>query len=241
MQKLYLFLLLTLPVFATAQHYKFELAAEAGPGVSCIYGSGAKQLQKQNPLVGYSAGLGLHFNTPKVVGIYTGVYVQRKGFEWPIPALASDGRAMTYRYQALYHYVTIPVMLNATVGKKVQFFVNAGGYVSALFRIYLQQKELGIDNVNPGGYQYVDAGFCGGMGLRVAVLKRLIISVEARNSTGFMKVVKNTEAKDAFYNTSTSFSVGLAYSFKPWKKKMRQPNSLIQVLRSHNIPDRTLR
>lgn len=204
---------------AHAQRYQFELAAEAGPGFSYVYGKGAKQMEKQNPLLGFSAGIGLRFNTPKVAGIYTGIYIERKGFEWPIPSMNSEGKPITYSYKAMYHYVTIPVMLNATVGKKVQFFVNAGGYVSALFRIHLQQKELNINNVNPGGYQYVDAGFCGGIGLRVPVLKRLIFSLEARNTTGFRKIVKNTESKDAIHNTATSFILGIAYSFKPWKKE----------------------
>jgi len=178
-------------------------------------------LQKQNPLLGYSTGIGFRFNTPKIAGIYTGIYVERKGFEWPIPSLSSEGKSTILNYKALYHYITVPVMLNVTVGKKVQFFVNAGGYISALFRIHLQQKDLGIDNVNPGGYHYLDAGFCGGIGFRVPVIKRLIFSLEARNSTGFLKVVKNTESKDAFYNTSTSFMVSLSYSFKPWKERKK--------------------
>ncbi len=208
-----------MPFVINAQRYKFELAIEAGPGFSYIYGDGATQLKKQNPLLGFSSGIGFRFNALKVVGVYTGIYVERKGFNWPIESMNSDGHPVIYSYKAEYHYVTIPVMLHAEVGKKVKFFVNAGGYVSALFRIHLNQKELHIDNVNPGGYQYVDAGFCGGVGIRVPVLKRLIFSLEMRNSTGFMKVVKNTEAKDAIHNTSTSFMLGIAYSFKPWKIK----------------------
>jgi len=221
MKNFYALLFLLVSFITNAQRHQFELAVETGPGFSYIYGAGAKQLQKQNPLLGFSTGIGLRFNTPKVAGIYTGIYIERKGFEWPIPITNSEGKPVSYSYKAMYHYVTIPVMLNVTIGKKVQFFVNAGGYVSALFRIHLQQKELMIDNVNPGGYHYVDAGFCGGIGLRIPVLKRLIFSFEARNSTGFLKVVKNTESKDAFYNTSTSFMVSLAYSFKPWKEKRR--------------------
>jgi len=222
MKKIYTFLLFVLPVLLFAQRYQFELAPEVGPGFSYIYGAGAKQLQKQNPLLGFNAGIGLRLNTSKVAGIYTGVYIERKGFDWPISLTASDGKPATYHYKAMYHYVTIPVMLNATVGKKVQFFVNAGGYVSALFRIHIVQKEMQIDHVNPGGYQYVDAGFCGGIGLRIPVIQRLIFSLEARNNTGFMKVIKNTESKDAFYNTSTSFMVGIAYSFKPWAEKQNK-------------------
>jgi len=74
-----------------------------------------------------------------------------------------------------------------------------------------------VDNVNPGGYQYVDAGVCAGLGLKVPY-KRWQFSFEARNSTGFLKVVKNTEQKDAVFNTNTSLLVGAAYSFKQWKK-----------------------
>ncbi len=202
-----------------AQRCQFELAAEAGPGFSFIYGPGAKKVQKQGPLLGYQAGIGLRFNTPKVVGIYTGIYVTRKGFDWPIESTSEKGEPVTNHYKSIYNYVTVPVLLNATVGKKVQFFVNAGGYVSGLFRIQLVQKEMGVNYINPGGYQYVDAGFCGGLGLRVPVLKHLIFSLEARNSTGFLKIVKNTEGKDAIYNTSTVFMFGIAYSFRPWKVK----------------------
>ncbi|HRG89528.1 MAG TPA: outer membrane beta-barrel protein [Chitinophagales bacterium] len=229
MRKL-LLLLLTVSIGIATQaqttRYRFELAAEGGPGFSYIYGAGAKQLKKQSPLLSYTTGLGLRYNTPKVAGIYTGVYIERKGFDWPIAGATADGKSKTLHYYAQYNYVTIPVMINATVGKKVQFFVNAGGYVSALFRIHTFQKELGINNVNPGGYQYVDAGFSGGVGLRVPFARGFVFSLEARNSTGFMKVIKNTERKDAFYNTNTTFIAGIAYSFKPSIKKNKPQHPL---------------
>jgi hypothetical protein len=206
---------------AVAQRYAFELAVEGGPGFANIYGPAAKQIKNQQSLLAYQAGIGLRFNTPKVVGIYTGIYVTRKGFDWPLKTTSRRDEEVTYHYKLMYNYVTVPVMVNITVGKKVQFFINAGGYVSGLFKIHLQQKELGLNYVNPGGYQYVDAGFCGGLGLRVPVLKRLIISLEACNSTGFLTVTKKPLKDEAFYNTSTCVMVGLAYSFKPWKEKKK--------------------
>lgn len=166
-------------------------------------------------MIGFETGIGLRFNTLKVAGIYTGVYVERKGFVWSMNTTDySTGKQVNYRYRSEYHYVKIPVMLNLQAGKKVQFFVNVGGYVAALFRIHLHLKEMKIDHVNPGGYQYVDAVW---FGLLVALL--MVFSFEARNSTGFMKVVKNTETKDAIFNTSSSVLVGIAYSFRPWKQK----------------------
>ncbi len=111
-------------------------------------------------------------------------------------------------------------MLNVQVGSKAQFFINAGGYVAALFRIHLHLKEMKIDNVNPGGYQYVDAGFCGGAGVRIP-FKRFVFSLEARNSTGFMKVIRNTEANDAIFNTNSSVLLGIAYSFRAWKENKK--------------------
>lgn len=209
--------LILLYTLTYAQRYKFELAAEGGPLFGLIYGPGAKQITRQLPMVGFETGLGLRANLPKVAGIYTGVYVERKGFVWAMNATDAEGKPATYKYQCEYHYVKIPLMINATVGKKVQFFVNAGGYVAALFRIHIHLKELRIDHVNPGGYQYVDAGICGGVGLKVPY-KRWVFSLEARNSTGFLQVIKNTEAKDAFYNTSNSALVGVTYSFNRWQK-----------------------
>jgi hypothetical protein len=204
-------------VLVYAQRYKFELAAEAAPSFGLVYGSGAKQITRQLPVVGFETGIGLRANMPKVAGLYTGVYIERKGFVWAMNATNAEGKPTTYKYHCEYHYVKVPLMLNATVGKKVQFFLNAGGYVAALFRIHVYLKELNIDNVNPGGYQYVDAGICGGLGLKVPY-KGWVFSFEARNSTGFLKVIKNTETKDAVFNTSTSALIGVAYSFKQWKK-----------------------
>lgn len=225
-----LLLLLTVSIGITTQaqttSWRTELAAEGGPGFSYIYGAGAKQLKKQSPLLSYTTGIVVRVNTPKIAGIYTGIYVERKGFDWPIALPTTDGQSKTLHYHAQYNYVTIPVMINATVGKKVQFFVNAGGYVSALFRIHIVQKELGINNINPGGYHYVDAGFSGGLGLRVPFAKGFVFSLEARNSTGFLKVVKNTEKKDAFYNTNTTFIAGIAYSFKACVKKNKAQHPL---------------
>jgi hypothetical protein len=206
-------------VEAKSQTNKYEVGAYGGAGFSYIYGKGAKQLKKQNPLLGYSAGVGITFNMPKVAGIHIGVITEQKGFEWPIETMNGDGKPITYSYKARYHYVSFPVNLRLSAGKKVQFFASMGGYVSVLFRIRLLQKELMIDHVNPSGYQYADAGFCGGVGLRFNFIKHFSISIEARNSTGFMKVIKNTEPKDAIFNTSTSFIAGIAYCFKPWKQK----------------------
>lgn len=200
-----------------AQRYKFELAVEGGPSFGFVYGSGAKQITKQLPMIGFETGIGLRANMPKVAGLYTGIYVERKGFVWAMDATNTDGKPVTYKYQCEYNYVKVPLMVNARVGKKVQFFVNAGGYVAALFRIHVHLKELNIDNVNPGGYQYVDAGICAGIGLKVPY-KRWMFTLEARNSTGFLKVVKNTETKDAVFNTNTTALVGIAYSFNRWKK-----------------------
>lgn len=221
MKQLPLFLLSLL--FTTCmygQTYPFEVAAEGGPAFSYVWGKGSRQIKNQKPMVGFQTGLAFRYHSPKVLGIKTGIYVERKGFVLPLETLNGEGKDVTYRYQSQYHYITVPLLLSATVGRRVQFFVNAGGYVSGMFRIHVFLKELKIDNVNPGGYQYVDAGFAGGMGLRVPLLQqRLVLALEARNQTGFLKVVKNTEAKDALHNTSTSFIFSVAYAFNSKKKK----------------------
>lgn len=211
-------------VEAKSQTNKYEVGAYGGAGFSYIYGKGAKQLKKQNPLLGYSAGVGITFNMPKIVGIHIGVVTEQKGFEWPIETVNGDGKPIEYNYKARYHYVSFPVMLRLAVGRNVQFFASVGGYVSVLFRIRLLQKELMVDHVNPSGYQYADAGFCGGLGLRFNFIKQLSFSLEVRNSTGFMKVIKNTEPKDAIFNISTAFIVGVAYGFgsRNAKKKVKQ-------------------
>lgn len=208
-------LLLYYPLFG--QRYKLELSAEGGPSFGLVYGAGAKQLEKQLPMIGFETGIGVRVHMPKVIGIYTGLFTERKGFVLGLNVVDAVGNAVTYKYNCEYHYVKIPLMINATLGKKVLFFVNAGGYVSALFRIHIYLKELGVDNVNPGGYQYVDAGICTGAGIKVPY-KRWMFGLEGRNSTGFLKIIKNTEPRDAIFNTNTSVLLSVAYSFAQWKK-----------------------
>lgn len=204
---------------AFSQHYKFELAAEGGPGFSRVWGEGSKQIENQVALPSFQTGIGMRFATPKVIGFTTGVYVERKGFRIPIEVPVSDAESVTYQYNTHYNYATIPLMLGATMGNKVQFFVQAGGFVSALFRIHIFCEELDFDGINPSGYQYVDAGFSGGMGIKVPVKERLIFSVEARNTTGFRQIIKNTESADVIKNTNTTFLFGVGYAFRKWESK----------------------
>ncbi|MDZ4845739.1 MAG: outer membrane beta-barrel protein [Chitinophagales bacterium] len=175
-------------------------------------------MERQLSLPSFQTGIAMRFNTPKIVGFSTGIYVERKGFRIPVEMPVSDAQTLTYYYCTHYNYVTIPLMLNATVGHKAQFFVQAGGFVSVLFRIHVFCEELDFDGTNPGGYQYVDAGFAGGVGLKVPVKERLILSLEARNTTGFRQIIKNTESKDAINNTNTTFLIGIGYAFRQWKK-----------------------
>jgi hypothetical protein len=211
----YVILLCLLANDVLSQSYKFELAAEAGPGFGYVWGKGSNSIKNQKPILSYIVGIGLRFNAPKFFGLHTGVYVERKGFVVPIAFTNKDKNDVIYKYQSQYNYVTIPILCNLSFGKKIKGYLNLGGYVGALFRSHIFLKELDISHVNPGGYQYVDAGIASGLGLKLPI-KRWLIGLEARNNTGFIKVVKNTDPKDAIKNTNTLFLVSVAYSFKPW-------------------------
>lgn len=222
----YLFspVILLISLVIQAQSYQFELSAVAGPGFARVWGKPAKkELKEQEVIPSFHAGIGLQFNAPKIFSLRTGIFVERKGFVLPLEGIDKEGNPATYKYQSKYNYITVPLLLRFSVGKRVQFFAQAGGFVSALFRIQVQLKDLGLNQINPGGYRYVDAGFSCGLGLKGYITPRLSLSLEAINNTGFLSLIRNTESKDQqFKNNATHFLVSIAYSFIPWKEKKKQ-------------------
>lgn len=221
-QRYTLFLIFLLSALSCyTQQYQFELSATAGPGFACIWGAPAKNEFKEQQLIpSFHAGIGLQFNARKIFSLRTGVFVERKGFTLPISSFDKDGNTVIYKYQSKYNYVTIPLLLRFSIGKRIQFFAQAGGFVSALFRSHIQLKELGLNQINPSGYRYVDAGFSGGLGLKGYITPRLSLSFEVINNTGFMPIIKNTQNKEQHLkNNSTNFLFSIGYAFIEWKPK----------------------
>lgn len=199
-----------------AQGYKYNIGIEGGPGLIHLRGDGLGL----NPGIGFSGGATFQYNFPKVMALRTGLGFERKGAQsYDITICDDAGNALGITQLRLnYDYITLPLLLRANFGKKVTLFVNAGVYFGCL----IQERSVAIESFgrpniasanNASAYQRFDTGLSSGLGLVVPVKSRLLLTLEARNSTGLYNINKVVDR--AVKTSATSLLIGVAYRLGP--------------------------
>jgi len=120
---------------------------------------------------GFSAGLFFQYNFPKIVSIRTGIAYERKG---------GKGISEYYYYHSQageeikirdnYDYLTFPLLVRATFGKKFQFFVNVGTYFSYLIKCTHVNLLVNVNTIDYTSYhKRFDTGISTGLGFSVPI------------------------------------------------------------------------
>ncbi len=208
------FLLFTTSLFAKSG--TVDLGLELGTGMTDLRGNSILD-RINDPKIGFSAGLSLQFNLTKRAAIRTNFSLERKGTQGTTDVLdPTSGIKIGERtFHTNFQYFTMPMMGRVTFGKRVNFFVNAGPYISYLIR---QETILDEFNIEPevvqeetSNYRSFDAGLAAGLGMGLTIGQRLILSGEVRSNMGWVNASKLPVVGDGTVKTnSTMLLVGVA-------------------------------
>nr|WP_294862665.1 porin family protein [uncultured Fluviicola sp.] len=204
-----------------AQSNRYDWGIEGGPNFSTLIIKNNFFLDPK-PAVFGSGGFIFQYNTKKILSFKTGFSYQRKGYQ--SSDLTFTDNAGNYigtgKSVSTMDYITLPLLVKASFGKKVKFFVNAGPYGGFLLAKTDRFKLSGHnDQVSKNDFAYTkrwDFGFAGGIGVAIPIKKAWMISVEARNYSGIINI--NTASffllpgnATKSYTNTTDLRVGVVY------------------------------
>lgn len=191
--------------------------------------------------VGFSSGVSLKFSFDKNVSIITGAWYERKGYNldysgyYPeIYYVAPNDKPTTHiNSDVQLDYLTIPLMMDISISKKIQSHINFGLYYSLLQNAFVEGERT-TTNEHANGYQVnkeffneskdllfknSDCGFMLGYRLDVPLFKWASVFASVNQSFGIINILNDGEDVESTYqfidnesikNSSTSILFGLS-------------------------------
>lgn len=200
------------------QTNKFEVGLEMGPSLISLRGNDF--LDKNNDIsFGFSSGFTFQYNFPKLISIRTNISFERKGLTTQGTATDEYGNQIgEITFHSKFDYLTIPLLVRLTFGKKINFFINAGPYIGYL----IQQKNVieafgeypKTETDNTDNFKRTDFGITTGLGARFPIKSKLFLSLEIRNNLGLTNISSVPVVNDGTIKTnSTIILIGIEYRF----------------------------
>lgn len=219
------FLILSFLTFSvTAQQNKFVVGIDGGSGICSLFG------KPDMPAI--SAGGVFQCNFSHHLSIVTGLGYDRIS-DRDLDNLPGLGGTLEVPATEHLHYLTLPVTVQASVGKKVLFFVNGGIFLSALLHAaeidaayttplypgYVSSQKYTV-NYNFNG---ADFGLIFGLGVSIPIRNNFAFILEERNNIGLINVL-NEEGMDSYniagHTLSLVMLLGFTYSFGEMPRKI---------------------
>ncbi len=197
-----------------AQSNRYDWGIEGGPNLSTFRIKNNPFLDARPRILG-SGGFIFQYNTKKILSFKTGFSYQRKGFQsQDFTYTNSNGDIIGEGNSALsFDYITLPILVKASFGKKVQFFVNAGPYVGFLLaknERFILDNETISENKNMSGLNRWDFGITGGIGVAIPIKEFWMVHAEVRNYTGLADLNSSGSVANMYTNT-TDLRLGVVY------------------------------
>jgi hypothetical protein len=197
------------------QTHQFELGVEGGPSLISLRGNRFID-HFHEPTIGFTGGLFFQYNLKKIVSLRTNIAFERKGSLLTSKILDNLGNPIGEMNTNMhFDYLTLPILVRATFGKKVQFFINAGPYIGYLIKQHTVSKGDNIPSFtfdNTSQYKRFDTGISTGLGLSVPVKTKFAFTFEARNNLGLLNVSHVQVIDNGTIKTnSTNFIFGFTY------------------------------
>ena len=180
-----------------AQQNRITFGVEGGISLATLSTDNANYKDVYESRTGYAAGLAFQYNFPKVLSLRTGVMYELKGTFFPTDS-ASAVANPTATIDALEQidYLTVPLLLRATFGDKINFFVNAGPYWALLLKRTLileaAANYAGEEIDLTDDTKKTEFGISAGIGASAVFNERIVISLEARNNLGMTDIEPET-------------------------------------------------
>ena len=228
-------LLLVFPaIVLQAQQATWSAGIEGGPGLSLIYGSD-NVYGHSKPAFSGAAGISGEYGFAPRFSAKAGLHYERISTITDNPSpLLSPGGQLKYNLD----YLSLPLLVKWTTGRKLLFFVNAGPCVSLLLQQtlwYLPESGSKQKVANETeAYHRVNLAVTAGAGIALPVGKRFLVSLELRDNFGVLNI---RSAASSFEHTSamaveppkghtnsTLLLAGIAYRFGGSKGLPCTPN-----------------
>lgn len=180
-----------------AQQNRITFGVEGGITEANLSSNNTYYKDLYNSRTGYAAGLALQYNFPKVLSLRTGIMYEYAGTSFPDSASTVANPQSTIDWLETTDYLTVPLLLRATFGDKINFFVNAGPYWSLLLkRKQVLQTAASYSSISYPGQEIdltdntekTDFGISAGIGASAVFNERIVISLEARDNLGMMDI-----------------------------------------------------
>lgn len=227
--------LLLASICTFAQDKKFEFGLEAGPSMELI----PSMLKKNNsnfasstyrPQVGFNITPTFQYNFHRIFSFRVGLGYQNVRYaiqDSPYYYEVNNGIEVigTTNSRQSLHSFTLPAMIRATFGSKIQFFANIGTNLTVSTAAngrydftpspnHTDFEAWSLEKVN-GAYN-ISLGLLSGLGINVPVTDRLNFSVEARNEVTLLRA-EDLPYRFGRYKNSVrvipSLLVGFSYKF----------------------------
>lgn len=200
-----------------AQQHKFEAGIEGGAGITSMWGN-ELVTRYNDPTLGFSGGIALQYNFPKIFSIRTIFSYDRKGSMSKGTFIDAQGNSLgNYTIYSHFNYLTLPILLRANFGKKIKYFFNAGPYLGRLSNQSSRLVAEQLPGVTYGGisnYTRYDIGLTAGAGIYIPIKKAFALSFELRDNLGLYNISKWPVYGNATLNThSANLLLGIAYKF----------------------------
>jgi len=211
---------------------RFALSLEGGPSYTHIHGNSANS-DYLKPILGGFGGIAFQYSFLDKLSFKTGIAYERKGAD-----LLVNSIMLNYTFH--FDYLTIPLLIKASIGKKLRFLVSAGPYFS-----YLINQTYINNHYYPYNFEYpipdqstyenankLDFGIIGCIGIEVRIKNQYALSLEVRDHYGLVntKLFPDFVGSDGMkynfdnnaINNSIILSLGFSYFFPSGKGKIIQ-------------------
>ncbi|MDF3029036.1 MAG: hypothetical protein K0S23_3343 [Fluviicola sp.] len=206
-----------------AQNSMFDLGLEGGPNLSTVLINSTLFNFDPEPAIFGSGGFIFQYNCKNFLSFKTGVSYQRKGFQLKdiLFTDANGNQIGTGEISSRLDYLTFPILVKASFGKKVQFFVNAGPYAGFLLAktdrttLNTSESEQVFKDHSLNGLNRWDFGIAGGIGIAIPIRTYWVISAEVRNYSGILDIA--TSSNTQWRTNTTDLRIGVAYKLGFYK------------------------
>ena len=179
-------------------------------------GSGIGMLNKKYYKKNYFPAVGLRVNVWKYFALKSEIGYEERGWYRTsgFTLDTTNGNTGLSNWEYYYSFLTLPIMLEAKIGKKYQLFGSIG--VNIAFRkggkIIVEDGSYPISSVQPEILTpSIDKGIIGGLGIRAMLTQRLFISAEAKWYKSYTPVGEGFRDK-YLYHQGQLYSVGIGYA-----------------------------
>ena len=211
-----LFLLSTVIVFGQAK--QFEFGIEGSPSQISLRGNEIID-NKHKSKLGFSGGVFFQFNYNKFLSLRTNLAYERKGSKteaWTSDVNNDDEYESEGTIHANFNYLTLPILIRATLGNKVKYFVNVGPYAGYLMKkttVHELEDNFNVTYDETSLFKRFDAGITTGIGFSVPIKAQYSLSFEVRNNLGLINTSSVPVMNDGTIKTnSTNFLFGFTYN-----------------------------